>query len=61
MAVAWRQIEGIKERIKGKAGLKYETIKGMAGVQKVDAFGKDHALILVRTDDKLNLDTLALP
>jgi hypothetical protein len=56
------KIEGIKERIDGTAGLKYETIKGKHGVQKLDAFGKDHALILMREKGgKLNVETMELP
>jgi len=56
------RIEGITARVKDKAGLKYETIEGKAGVQKLDAFGKDHAVILVRgTGGKLDLDTIDLP
>jgi hypothetical protein len=54
--------EGITDRIKGTAGLKYETIKSMGNkVQKLDAFGKEHALLLVRADGKLNLETIELP
>jgi hypothetical protein len=56
-------IEGIEKPIRGggTAGLKYKTIKGMSGVQKLDAFDKDHAIVLVRADGKLNLETIALP
>jgi hypothetical protein len=46
----------------GTAGLTYETIKDVKGVQKLDAFGKDHAVILVRAGKgQLNLETIALP
>jgi hypothetical protein len=45
----------------GTAGLNYETIKEAKGVQKLDAFGKDSAVILVRAGGHLNLDTIALP
>jgi hypothetical protein len=56
------KVEGINEKIEGKAGLKYDTIKGKEGVQKLDAFGKDHAVILIRAGKgKLNLDTIELP
>ena len=54
-------ITGITKRVSDTAGLKYETIKDRKGVQKLDAFGKDHAVILVRADGKLNLETIALP
>lgn len=56
------RIEGISKRISGTAGLKYDTIKGMEGVQKLDAFGKDRAVLLVKAaDGRLNLDTVELP
>jgi hypothetical protein len=56
------KIEGITKRINGTAGLKYETIKDLVGVQKLDAFDKDHAVVLVQ--DKggaMKLDTVELP
>jgi len=53
---------GINERISGTAGLKYETIKGMKGVQKLDAFGKDRAVVLIDTGKgNINLETIPLP
>ncbi len=56
------KVEGITARVPDKAGLTYETIKGMTGVQKLDAFGQDHAVVLVRAaDGKLNLSTIDLP
>ena len=55
------KIEGITEQVKDKAGLTYETIKDRAGVQKLDAFGKDQAVVLVRTKDSLDLETIDLP
>ncbi len=56
------KIEGIRERVADKAGLKYDTIKELSGVQKLDAFGKEHVLVLLQTaDGKLNLDTVELP
>jgi len=56
-------IKGITTPIKGgkTAGLTYETIKGVTGVQKLDAFGKDRAVVLVRGKGGLNLQTIALP
>jgi hypothetical protein len=45
----------------GTAGLTYDTIKDVAGVQKLDAFDKEHAVILVRDKGKLNLTTIELP
>jgi len=56
------KIEGITEPVKGTAGLKYDTIKGMKGVQKLDAFGKDRAVVLIETSKgNLTLETIALP
>jgi len=54
-------IPGITERVKDKAGLKYETIAGKEGVQKLDAYGKEHAVILVKKGETLNLETMELP
>jgi len=55
-------IAGITSRIPDKAGLKYETLKELAGVQKLDAYGQDHALILTRSaKGSLTLDTIDLP
>jgi len=53
--------EGITERISGTAGLKYDTIKGMEGVYKLDAFDKDHAVVLVQSGGKYSLKTIELP
>jgi len=56
------KIEGISEPVKGgkTAGLTYEKLPNK-GVLKLDAFGKKHAVLLVRTDDKVNLETVELP
>jgi hypothetical protein len=56
------KIEGIKSRIADKAGLTYETIKDLSGVQKLDALGKEHAVILIRDKTgKTDLKTIDLP
>jgi len=56
------KIEGITRRISGTAGLKYETIKDLKDVQKIDAFDKDHAILLVQAKDgKASLETVELP
>jgi hypothetical protein len=48
--------------VSGTAGLKYDTIKDLQGTEHLDAFDKDHALVLIRTGDKkLNLQTVELP
>jgi len=55
------KIEGITSQIKGTAGLKYETIKDVKGVMKLDAFDKDHAVVLLTKGKTLNLETIELP
>jgi hypothetical protein len=55
--------EAITTAVKGggTAGQKYETIKDLTGVQKLDAYGKEHALVLAKSGDKLDLKTIELP
>jgi hypothetical protein len=58
------KIEAIKDPVRGggTAGLKYETIKGMEGVQRLDAFDKDHAVVLTREKGgRFNIETIELP
>jgi hypothetical protein len=55
------KIEGISKRIADKAGLEYETVKERTGVQKLDAFGKDQAVVLVQAKGKMDLETIDLP
>jgi len=55
------KLAGITERIKGTAGAKYDKISDVTGVQKLDAFGKEHALILVKSGEKVDLKTIELP
>lgn len=57
-------IDGITQPVKGggKAGLPYETISSLKGVEQLDKLDKAHALVLIKTPDgQLNLDTIALP
>jgi hypothetical protein len=52
----------ITEPVRGTAGLKYDTIESLKGTEHLDAFDKDHALVLIRAGDKkLNLQTIELP
>jgi hypothetical protein len=55
--------EGITTPIKGggKAGLTYDTLKELQGVEQLDKVGASHALLLVRADGKARLETIALP
>jgi hypothetical protein len=56
------KIEAIEKRISDKAGLKYDTITSLQGTVQLDAFDKDHALVLRKTkDNKFNLETVELP
>jgi hypothetical protein len=56
------KVEGIKEaRVQDKAGVGYETITALKGVEQLDRFDKDHAILLVRADGNLNLETIELP
>jgi hypothetical protein len=57
------KIEGITKHITGggTAGLKYETIKNLKGVQKLDKFGNTHAVLLALNDGALNLTAIELP
>jgi hypothetical protein len=58
------KIEGITEPVRGggTAGLPYETIKDLKGVEQLDRLDKENAVVLIRTPDgTLNLQTIALP
>ena len=45
----------------GTAGLKYDTIKELKGVEQLDKLGDKQAVLLVKTGDGLSLQTIALP
>ncbi|HEX3655595.1 MAG TPA: hypothetical protein VHV55_07310 [Pirellulales bacterium] len=52
----------ISQPVKGTAGLKYDTIEDLKGVEHLDKLGSGHALLLVRNDAKgLNIETISLP
>jgi hypothetical protein len=56
--------EGITEPIRGggKAGLTYDTLPELKGVEHLDKLDDSHAVLLVRNDDKtLKLQAIALP
>ncbi len=54
--------EAITEKVKDKAGLKYETIEALKGVVHLCRFDKDHALLIIRTEgNNYNLETVELP
>jgi hypothetical protein len=54
-------VQPITSRISDTAGLKYEKVQGVEGVVQLDAFDKEHAVVLLKKGDTYNLDTIALP
>ncbi|MBY0526505.1 MAG: hypothetical protein K2R98_24130 [Gemmataceae bacterium] len=56
------KIEGLVKPVKDKAGLTYETIDALKGVQKLAKLDKDNAVVLIRAEGgALNLETVPLP
>jgi hypothetical protein len=56
------QIAGIASRVKDKAGLPYETISNLKGVEKLARLDKENVLFLARADDgSLRLNATRLP
>jgi hypothetical protein len=57
------KIKPIEQPIRGGgvAGLTYDKMTNLAGVEHLDRLDKDHALLLVRKDTGLNLETIDLP
>jgi hypothetical protein len=56
------KVDAITKHVNDKAGLTYETIKDLKGVEHLDRFDKDHALVLIHTDaGNYNLETIELP
>lgn len=54
--------EGITSRVADKAGVGYETITAMKGVEQLDLLDAANSIVLSRTDaGVLNLDVVALP
>lgn len=53
----------IKEPVRGAAtaGLKYETIEGVKGVEQLSQFDSRNALVIRKTDAGQNLEALPLP
>lgn len=45
----------------GTAGIGYETIKSMQGIQQLDLLDATHTLVLAKTDTGLNLSSVILP
>jgi hypothetical protein len=58
------QAGGITERVKGVAGLPYETVEKLQGVKQLDRLNKTHALVLVQPDKNQptsHLEAVELP
>lgn len=51
----------LTERVSGTAGLPYETIEQLQGVEQLDKLGDSHALLLVRSGSGLTLEAVPLP
>jgi hypothetical protein len=45
----------------GTAGIKYETIASMKGVEQMDLLDGQHSIVLERANGALNLSAVALP
>ncbi len=61
LATAGSQAE-LTERVRGTAGVPYETIKELTGVMQLDGLSASHGVVLVRDKDgKEDLKTIALP
>lgn len=53
--------EGINSKIDGTAGLSFETIAALQGVEHLDKLGSDHVALLVKTPAGLTLEAIPLP
>ena len=54
-------IEAITERVPDKAGLPYETLGELQGIDQLTRYGDAHAVLLSSTDESSRLFTIALP
>ncbi len=53
--------EGIEEKINDKAGLGYETVKGLEGVTQLDKLDDALAVVIMRQDGRTDLATIDTP
>jgi hypothetical protein len=58
-----RENAGLTEPVRGggTAGQPFETIEALKGVEQLDRFDDERAIILARADDSLDLRTIELP
>jgi len=55
------KVDAILEKVKATAGLKYETLKELTGVEHLDKLGDSSAVLLIRDKDGLSVKTIDLP
>jgi hypothetical protein len=55
------KVNAITAHVRDKAGVTYETIQPLKGVEHLDRFDKDHALVLVHGSNGYSLETVELP
>lgn len=55
------EVDAITERIADKAGLAYETIEELQGIDQLARYDKDRAVVLARTETSSSLRSIALP
>ena len=55
------QYHEITDRVPATKGVPYETIAGLEGVRRLDKVDDQSALVMISADDKLSLQTIALP
>lgn len=53
--------EGITEKVADTAGLKYETVANLQGVEQLAKLGESHALLLKKTSSGYDLEAIELP
>ena len=54
-------VEPIKAKVKDTAGLGYETVPNLKGVEQLDKLDDTHAVLLVKNGSAASLETLELP
>jgi hypothetical protein len=52
---------GLSAPVAGTAGVPFETVAGLTGVEQLDRVGTDQVAILAKSDTGVSLRTIALP
>jgi hypothetical protein len=55
------RVDAIVQKINGTAGLAFDTVADLKGVEQLDKLGDAHAVLLVRGPDGLAVKTIELP